>query len=361
MVALLLAHPLLLVLGYAALTDQSYAQQFMSFMTEWDDVGKAALAVVLMLLVALSSLAVIRNRVKYESWYLIHFLTYIAILISFGHQTNSGDVSTGVALNYWLLVNGLAGALFLGYRWLRIFYLQHKHALVVEKVVHETPDIISVYVTGKNMASFPWEPGQFMNVRFIPQTYETWKDRYTFLFPHPFSVSSIPNGSTVRFSIKTLGDFTTRMTAVVTPGTPVRTSGPLGRLTQRAAQKDKYLMIGGGIGITPLRALAESLGSQGKDVTLIYSARTKADLALFTELKALPIKLVALTGDAEQADAPLIQKGMLTPELLKQLVADLCDRDVYLCGPPPMMRALSTTLAGFGVHESQIHYERFGY
>jgi ferredoxin-NADP reductase len=151
------------------------------------------------------------------------------------------------------------------------------------------------------------------------------------------------------------------MTAVVTPGTPVRTSGPLGRLTQRAAQKDKYLMIGGGIGITPLRALAESLGSQGKDVTLIYSARTKADLALFTELKALPIKLVALTGDAEQADAPLIQKGMLTPELLKQLVADLCDRDVYLCGPPPMMRALSTTLAGFGVHESQIHYERFGY
>lgn len=361
LLAFFLTHPVFLLLGYAARTEQGYGAQFMSFINDWHDVGGAVLGVLLMVIVAISSLKLIRARVRYETWYGIHFLTYIGVFLAFGHQTSNGDVSSGLPLTYWLLLNGGIGGLFLLYRWVRPIYLSWKHEFKIEKLVQEAPGVTSLYITGKDMQSFHFEAGQYAHIRFYDKNPRPWRERMALLFPHPFSFSKAYDGISLRFSIKGLGDFT-QLIPTLTPGTRVTIAGPLGRFTKRAAQTDKFLLIAGGIGITPLRSLAEQLHSEGKDVVMLYSARTKADLALVNEIKAFTsVKLICCCGDALPEEAPMVINGMLDAARLIALVPDLLDRDAYVCGPPPMMDGMIAALKGHGVAKERIHFEKFAY
>lgn len=361
LLAFFLSHPLFLLLGYAARTEQGYAAQFMSFLNDWHDVGNALFGVLLMIIVAISSLKIIRSRVRYETWYGVHFLTYIGIFLAFGHQTNNGDVSSGAPLVYWLLLNGSIGGLFLLYRWIRPMYLSWKHDFRIEKLVPEAPGVTSVYVTGKDLGSFTYEAGQYAHLKFGMNGQRSWREKYALLFPHPFSFSKAHDGVSLRFSIKALGDFT-QLIPTLAPGTKVTIAGPLGRFTQRAARTEKFLLIAGGIGITPLRSLAESLHAQKKDTVMLYSARTKADLALLNELKTFTsVKLICCCSDATPEEAPQLINGMLDAARLIALVPDLLDRDAYVCGPPPMMDGMIAALKGHGVPRERIHFEKFGY
>jgi predicted ferric reductase len=361
LLACFFTHPLFLLLGYAARTEQGYAAQFMSFINDWHDVGSALFGVLLMVVVALSSLKLFRARVRYETWYGIHFLTYIGVFMVFGHQTNNGDVSDGLPLTYWLLLNGVVGALFLLYRWMRPIYMSRKHQFRIEKLVQEAPGVTSLYITGNDMKSFQFDAGQYAHIRFYDKNPRSIWERLALLFPHPFSFSKAYDGTSLRFTIKSLGDFS-QLVPTLTPGTRVTIAGPLGRFTERAAQTDKFLLIAGGIGVTPLRALAEHLNAQKKDVVMLYSARTKADLALVNELRALTsIQLICCCGDALPEEAPQIINGMLDAAKLKALVPDLLDRDAYVCGPPPMMESMIAALKGHGVAKERIHFEKFTY
>jgi predicted ferric reductase len=361
LLAFFFAHPLFLVLGYAARSDQSYGAQLISFINDWPDVFNAVIGIFLMVLVAISSLKIIRSRIKYEAWYSVHFLTYIGIFLVFDHQTKSGDMSSGWPLVYWLTINLGLGGLFLLYRWARPIYLRYKHQFKIEKLVSESPGVTSVYITGEKLNEFHYEPGQYAHLRFHDKNKRSLSERIGLFFPHPFSFSKAADGKSLRFSIKSLGDFT-QLVATLTPGTKVTIAGPLGRFIQDAAKTDKFLLIAGGIGITPVRALAEGLNAQGKDVVMLYSARTKADLALVEELKAMThVKLFCLCSDATPEEAPAIINGMLDAARLKTLVPDLLDRDAYVCGPPPMMDGMIAALTSHGVPRAQIHFEKFAY
>ncbi len=361
LLAFFVSHPVFLLLGYAARTEQGYAAQFLSFISDWHDVGNAVLGVLLMVIVALSSVKLFRARVRYETWYGIHFLTYIGIFMAFGHQTSSGDVSAGLPLTYWLLLNGAIGGLFLLYRWARPIYLSWKHQFRIEKLVQEAPGVTSIHITGNDMGSFHFEAGQYAHIRFYDKNPRPWRERLALMFPHPFSFSQAYNGTSLRFSIKGLGDFS-QLIPTLSPGTRITIAGPLGRFTKRAAQTDKFLLIAGGIGITPIRALAEQLHAEKKDVVMLYSARTKADLALVNEIKAFTsVKLICCCSDATPEEAPMIINGMLDAARLIALVPDLLDRDAYVCGPPPMMDGMITALKGHGVAKERIHFEKFAY
>jgi NAD(P)H-flavin reductase len=156
-----------------------------------------------------------------------------------------------------------------------------KHQFYIDKVVQETPDVYSVYIKGKNIEQFTYEAGQFANYTFLQ------KGMY---FTHPFSFSTAPNAEYIRISVRGVGDFTRRIPEL-RPGTKVVIDGPLGIFTERSSARDKYLFIAGGIGITPLRSLAEDLSKRGKDITLLYGNRTADNIPLKAELEAMPIKI----------------------------------------------------------------------
>ena len=216
----------------------------------------------------------------------------------------------------------------------------------------ESADVMSIYLKGRSLEEFPVEPGQFALLRF-------WAPGFK-LQAHPFSFSKAPDGRELRFSVKKCGDFTAALHAGLKAGTPVIIDGPHGVFTGARMRTEKALFVAGGIGITPLRAIAERLCAEKKDSVLVFSNRARKDIVFEAELAGLgksgPFKVIhVLTEDEEWPG----EKGRMDAARLARLVPDLAERDAFLCGPPPMMEALRAALRGLGVNRNRIHYERF--
>jgi ferredoxin-NADP reductase len=134
--------------------------------------------------------------------------------------------------------------------------------------------------------------------------------------------------------------------------------GPYGAVTAAVRRRRKVLLIGGGIGIAPLRALFETLPAGPGDLTFIYRASHPADIVFRDELETL----------ARQRHADLrfvigrradLGYDPLSAAALASNVADLKRHDVYLCGPAGMAAAVSRALRKAGVPGRQIHHESF--
>ncbi len=342
----LVLHPLLLSFGYGKAGGIHFIPQFLLFIKNWEDILNAVLGVLVFLAVITTSIF-IRKKVRYESWYFVHLLAYVGIFLAFGHQTQTADVASGGAFFYWYALNLVLGGVFLAYRWLRPFWNFYRHGFFVEKIIQETDDIFSVYIGGKNLANFKFRAGQFANLNFVQKN--LW-------FTHPFSFSSAPTGKHLRFTVKALGDFTSKISQIH-PNTKVIIDGPLGAFVA-SGDKNKYLFLAGGVGITPIRALMEDLASKDKDLALIYSAKTKNALAFFNELNAINSKnYFALTG--EQAAG--FTYGRIDAEKIKTYVPDFIQRDIFICGPKKMISGAISALKTLGVPKNQIHSERFEY
>ena len=130
------------------------------------------------------------------------------------------------------------------------------------------------------MSSIAWPSasGQYFVWRFLTRD-GWWRG-------HPFSISSAPNGQWLRITIKELGDWSKALQRV-SVGTHVFVEGPYGVLTGARRTRPKVLLIAGGIGITPLRALLEALPAGHGDMTLLYRVRSQADVVFRDELETL--------------------------------------------------------------------------
>lgn len=369
----LVAHPLLLVLAYKRSSGLTFISQFLKFQTSFEDVLQASLAACLFVFVIVYSVLMSRRKWDFEKWYWAHLSVYIAILLAFGHQTSTGSdfVNSNPVLArwpdltwftlYWYLLYAFVFGSLAWYRFIKPLWLFYRHRFTVDKVVNETSDVWSVYIGGNHMQEFTYTAGQFIIVRFLAKGY--------FLQAHPFSLSSYPNDKHIRLSIKASGDFT-KTIGKLPANTPVYIEGSYGILTAKRCKGDKVLMIAGGIGITPFRGILEDLGRAGKDVAVIYANKTEIDIALRAELEELSEKynikihhvLSNTPANSLQLQASSFQTysfGLVTPELITQLVPDTATREVFLCGPPPMMNALVTSLQTLSVPKSKIYLEKF--
>lgn len=347
----LLSHPLLLTFGYSQLSEVSFIAQFSNFIKNWDDVFNALLAVFLFIGVIISSVVIVKKRLRYETWYFAHLLMYIAIALAFGHQTNTADMSEGGPMYFWLAINFLVFGLILLYRWMAPFYRFFLHRFYIDKVVQETTDVYSIYLKGKDLKRYKFLAGQFANLTFLQAG--MW-------FTHPFSFSAAPNGEYLRFSIKTSGDFTDKINSLK-PNTKVILDGPLGIFTSNQAKKTKFLLIAGGIGITPIRALAEQLAMQKTDSVILYGCKTENDIVFKNELSALNLKHFFLLSQTQSQQDRNILPGRISAEKIKLLTPDFLEREVYLCGPNNMISGVLADLKTLNIPNSQIHYEKFNY
>lgn len=350
--ALLVLHPLLLTWGYSLVNEQTAPSAFIGLVIGFDEVLQAVLGFILLIGVIAASVPWVRRKLRYESWHFIHLATYVAMWLSFSHQVESGgDFANRSLYVYWYALNGGVIGVYFLYRFLRPFASWYRHRFVVSRIVQESPDVWSVYITGRNMAAFRFEPGQFATLHLL--TRGLWAG-------HPFSFSQEYDGVTLRFSIKALGDGTS-LIAKLRPGVRVLIDGPLGTFVPRKARTDKFLLIGGGIGITPLRAIAGALAPRGADIVVLYGARTKEHVALLNELtQKVGSTHLFLSGETG-ALPPGAVRGTIDTAAIRQLVPDVKQRDVYVCGPVPMMDALIRSLHDLGVPSEQIHSERFAF
>jgi predicted ferric reductase len=308
----------------------------------------ATVGTAFMLGVVATSYVIVRRRLPYEWWYAVHLLVYAGIALSWFHEIPTGNelVLDTVAADYWRALYAATLALVVGFRVLVPLARALRHRLHVADVVVEGPGVVSVRIAGRALDRLGAQPGQFFLWRFL--------DRHRFATAHPFSLSEAPNGHSFRITVKSLGDHSGRM-AELRPGTRVLAEGPLGTFTESVRRLEKVLLVAGGIGITPVRALLESMPG---DVVVCYRVVAEEDLIFRDELDAIAAGRGAtihyVVGDHRGEG-----RDLLSAAHLRELVPDLAERDVYLCGPPAMTAVLERNLRDAGVPRRHVHLERF--
>ena len=350
---LLLGHGIFTTFGYALGDRTNVIAEFWTLITTYPYVLMALVSGGLFAAVAISSVRAARRRLSYETWYGIHLYAYLAIALGFLHQLFVGTdfIHDPIAVGYWVALYAVTVALILVFRIGQPIWLSVRHRVRVSHVVTEAPGVISIYMTGRDLDRLAVRSGQYFVWRFL--TRDGWWRA------HPFSISSAPNGTWLRITIKELGDWSKALQGV-SIGTRVFIEGPYGVLTGARRTRHKVLLVAGGIGITPLRALLEALPAKRGDLTLLYRVRDARDIVFRDELDTLARERGAqvhyLIG--RRAGAPADPLGAAS---LERLVPDVRDRDVYLCGPVPMMRKVEDSLRRLGLPARQIHAERFAY
>ncbi|MFJ5895305.1 ferric reductase-like transmembrane domain-containing protein [Streptomyces sp. NPDC093064] len=346
-VCLLVVHVVLILAGYAAQDGSSVLREAVTVVLDYPEMLKATAGTVILFAVGVTSARAVRSRAGHEFWYYTHLLTYAAVFLAFGHQVALGGEFTGhvLATAAWYALYLGVGALVMWFRILVPVRLNLRHRMRVEAVHKEAPGVYSVVVRGHRLDELGARPGQFFRWRFLAEGMG-WTST-------PYSLSAPPRPDLLRITVKALGDHSAAV-PLLRPGTRVWAEGPYGSMTADRRTSHKSLLIAAGVGITPLRALFETLPG---DVTLLYRARTAEDLALGGELEAIARGrgarvLYALNG-------PRGERPHLTVESLRAAVSDLAGHDVYLCGPHAFARDLYEVLRAAGVPDRRIHHESF--
>lgn len=349
----LVLHPLLLTMGYGWQADVNLVDQYMSFVFDYQHVFWAVVGFWLFVIVGGTSIYLVRSRVKFEAWYFVHLLVYVAVFSSFWHQIAVGTdlLVNQVFLYYWIGLYVVVFTMHVAFRWGAPLYSSLRHQFTVDKVVRETDSVVSVYIKGKSLKNFPVKPGQFLIFRFLEKGM-WWQ-------AHPFSMSMVPDGKHLRISVKELGDFT-RLIKGLKPGTRILIEGPYGVFTDFFGLSSKVLFVAGGIGITPIRSLMDDVVRKDHDAILLYGNRTKEDIVFAEELDQIAAKPKARVKHIlSQEESFEGEKGRIDEEKIRRLVPDFLEREVFLCGPIPMMNALIDTFKKMGVASERIHYEKF--
>jgi predicted ferric reductase len=350
-VSLAVAHTLLIIWGYAVTAHTGLVKQTTTLLTTYPDVLMATVSVGLLVAVGVVSARAARRRLSYETWHFIHLYTYLAVALAFSHQFSTGAdfVSNQNARWLWSAMYAGVAVLLVWYRLVVPILAAARHQLRVAGVRDEGAGVVSVYLTGRRLSELRAVSGQFFRWRFL--TRELW------WAANPYSLSAPPRADLLRITVKVTGNHSAALRGLQ-PGTRVLAEGPYGSFTAARRRNRRVLLIAGGVGITPLRALFETLPGAPGEITLLYRANTAADFVLRGELDQIARARGAyahyLIGPPRQGS-----KDHLSPERLQRLVPDLRHYDVFVCGPEGMMTAVKTALRHSGVPRRRIHNESF--
>lgn len=345
------SHVLFIILSFAGQDHVALAVELWRMLENFGWMWWALAGFVLMVMAGVTSYKKARAKMSYETWWIIHIYSYIAVAASFMHQVVDGQMFIDHPLNraYWIF---LYVAMAFAILWWRIglpLVRSVRHNLRVEKVIVEGPGVVSVLMKGRKLTELAAEGGQFFSWRFAAKGHA--------LMSHPYSLSAAPTAHHLRITVKDLGDHS-RSLAFLKPGVRVFVEGPYGAFTAGRATMPHVVMIGGGVGITPIRALIDEF-KNGVQLDVIYRVSRTEDLVLQDELDYLrdhshgSIRVHYLVGSriVHAMDAKSLQA----------LVPRFADSDIYICGPGPLVEAVKAAADDLGVPKNRFHDESFSF
>jgi len=348
-IGLIGTHVVAITLGYAAADRSPLLHEVWVLIRSYRDILAASVGFGLLVLAGITSYRAVRRRLRYETWWVVHLYLYLGLALAFAHQIVTGVSFVGHPLTraLWITVWLATAGLVLIFRIGQPAWRSLKHQLRVVGVRDEAPGVVSVICQGRDLDHLAVSGGQFFQWRFL--TRDLWWQA------HPFSLSALPRPPYLRVTIKATGD-ASRVVARLRPGTRVAIEGPYGAFTHHARRTDGVLLVGAGVGITPLRALLEDLPEQ-TDVAVVVRASTRAGLVHRDEIAALVKhrggRLHELVGSRHGV--------RLGARHLRHLVPDIVTRDVYVCGPEGFGTEIVEMAGKLGVPPEQIHVESFGF
>jgi predicted ferric reductase len=281
----------------------------------------------------------------YERWRALHRLTGLFLAAGFVHGLLDATMFGSAVLRWIYVATGGTGIAFYLYREIIARHLTALHDYQVAAVTGVGTGLTEIALTplGRPMT---FTPGQF--AMLFLETGAGWRR-------HPFTISSAPHDQLLRFTIKALGDDTTRMQTLVRPGMPAVVGGPHGRF-DRSRGTDRQIWIAGGIGITPFLSWLRALDQHAApgQVDLFYTTQGEAPFAdeITTIARTHPELRIHLHDTAVH--------GYLTVETILEAVDDDPRQlSVFLCGPAVMVDTFVRRLRKAGIRSRNLHREHF--
>jgi len=346
---LITLHLILITIGYAMTDSVGVIAEFKLLIQSYSWMVPALIGFLLIVLLGISSINFIRRKLRYEIWWNIHLVSYFAVSLAFMHQILTGSLFlfNDIAKMWWIGLYIYTAFTLLMWRLLLPIFRSLNHQLFVDHVVNEGANVATIYIRGKNLDRIHASGGSFFEWRFL--TRGLWSEA------HPYSLSASPTKNMMRITVKSLGDHSTAL-ALLKPGIRVIAEGPYGVFKADRAFGKQIALIGGGVGITPLRAIMQDFESDAQ-IDLIYRVIAAEELVLKPEIEALikgrNIHVHYLVG-------PPSQFPMAPADLLK-LIPHLAQCDVFLCGPPGLARIVRHSVESIGVPSSKFHHEAFAF
>jgi ferredoxin-NADP reductase/DMSO/TMAO reductase YedYZ heme-binding membrane subunit len=346
-------------------------------------IGTAAL--LLMLPLAITSSDAMIKRLGPARWKLLHRLTYLIAIAGVTHYylLVKADVRVPVAF-----VVVLAGLLFYRivahYLKLSRFYAQAKQSpstsattirpqaqglaknwsgeLKVALLTQETPTVRTIRLVNPDGRPLPFDflPGQFLTLTLTI----TGKP-----IKRPYTIASSP--SRIAYCELTIkreeqGLVSRYIHDQIHQGDRIQVTAPSGRFTFDGTEDTALILIGGGVGLTPLMSKIRFLTDRAWDgvIYLIYSARTVDDLIFREELDYLakrhPNLHVCHTLSQNADDHWNGEEGHITSELLQRYVPILKQAPIHICGPAEFNKSIKQLLLDHEIDPTRIQLESFG-
>jgi predicted ferric reductase len=353
---LLLAHAVFLVIGYGLSSGINPIVEIFD-MFAIPDLPLAYLGLGLLVVVVITSLVAVRRRYSYEVWYVIHLLSYAAVLVAIPHELSAGGVLSDGTLQraYWISLYVLAFGAIIVFRFLEPLVSSIRHDLRVDSVETIAPGVVSIHLRGRNVSALGSAGGQFFIWRF-------WTAR-TWWHSHPISLSATPTATTARITVRDLGSGTSRISQLPR-GTTVSLQGPYGLFTDAARTAPKLAIVTAGIGITPVRALLEQSRLAPGEATILLRAANEGETYLWDEIAELAAAkgatLYTMVGHRSRV-APewMTDADAGRGVTLQSIFPDLANSDLYICGPTSWLELVEADAHAAGIPKHQLHTERF--
>ena len=347
---LIALHVALIIAGYAASEAVGYLAESWSLLSTYRWILPATAGFILMMMAGIASWRVARRRMSYETWWVTHLYLYLAIALAYIHAITLGQAFVTHAWARWIWIALYVitfGALII-YRIIKPIAMSLRHDLKVHSVERESADTYSIWISGKNVTDIGARGGQFFGWRFMTPNH-WWQS-------HPYSLSAGPDKKYLRITVKDLGDHS-RSLADLKPGTRVVAEGPYGIFTADARSGNHVVLVAGGVGITPVRALLDDLPKNVR-VDLLYRAPKPEALVLHDELDVIArsrpnTRVRYLVGN--RRSYPINAKSMT------HLIPDFHTADVYTCGPAELVASVRHAAEVVGIPEQRIHDEAFSF
>jgi glycine betaine catabolism B len=333
---------------------------------------------------AVTSTNAMIKRLGAQRWHLLHRLAYVAAAAGVVHFFMQAKADKRKPIAFAVTVGTL-----LGYRLVSVFLDQRQKKsakatvaaaslatpagpsrprfwsgqLRVARVVRETPEVRTFRLQALDGGDLPFAylPGQYLNLSLFIDGKRVNRS---------YTIASSPTRClTCELTIKRedAGLASRHFHDTIREGDLLSVSAPAGRFTFRGTEADSIVLIGGGVGITPLMSILRTLTDRywTGEIYLVYCVRQEYDIIFAQELDTLrqQHKNLHLCVTVSRPDDTKWtgHRGRITEELLRRAIPDLPRRLFYVCGPSAMMSSVMDLLRGLGVPGSRIKSEAFVY